>query len=114
VAMTLFGLGKGLYDSNIFAATYDFVEPQYRGTIAGLMNAVGWGGGALGPLFVGFAATNGRAATEVENMSAAIGWCALVYLAGAGLLLVAALTFAQADLRAPTPGLGTPNALKTP
>jgi len=30
VAMTLFGLCKGFYDSNIFAALYDFVEPRAR------------------------------------------------------------------------------------
>ncbi len=29
-AMTLFGACKGLYDSNIFASLYDFVEPPMR------------------------------------------------------------------------------------
>ena len=65
--------------------------------MAGLMNAVGWGGGALGPLFVGWSATYGGRATEVENMSAAIGWCGLIYLVAAGLLLFAAIRFAPED-----------------
>ena len=103
-AMTCFGLCKGVYDSNIFAAMYDFVEPRLRGTMAGLMNAVGWGGGALGPLFVGWSAMYGGRATEVENMSAAIGWCGLIYLAGAALLLFAAIRFAPHDRLGWMPG----------
>jgi MFS family permease len=89
LAMTGFGLCKGLYDSGIFASLYDMIEPRARGAAAGLMNTVGWGGGALGPLFVGLASTYGRRPTEVENMSAAIAGCALVYLVSAALLLAA-------------------------
>jgi len=59
VAMTLFGLCKGLYDANIFAALYDVIEPRARATAAGIMNTVGWGGGALGPLAVGVATKYG-------------------------------------------------------
>jgi MFS family permease len=86
-AMTLFGLCKGLYDSNIFAALYDQVPPRARATAAGLMNTVGWGGGALGPLAVGWLARHGRRPTEMENMSEAIASCGAIYLAG-GLLLI--------------------------
>lgn len=85
-AMALFGLCKGLYDSNIFASLYDAVEPRARATAAGLMNTVGWGGGALGPLAVGWMAKHGRHATEVENMSEAIAAGGVVYLVGALLL----------------------------
>ncbi|HEX4644693.1 MAG TPA: MFS transporter, partial [Verrucomicrobiae bacterium] len=52
LVMSLFGLCKGLYDSNIFAAIFDVVEPRARSSAAGIMNTVGWGGGALGPLVV--------------------------------------------------------------
>ena len=89
IAMTLFGACKGFYDSGIFASLYDSIEPRARGSAAGLMNTVGWGGGALGPLFVGFAAKYGGA-TEIENMSKAIAWCGAVYLVAAALLLSAA------------------------
>ena len=44
--MTAFGVCKGFYDSGIFASLYDSIEPSARGTAAGLMNTVGWGGGA--------------------------------------------------------------------
>lgn len=92
LAMTLFGLGKGLYDSNIFASLYDVVEPRARASAAGLMNTIGWGGGALGPVYVGWAATHGGRGSEVENMSAAIASCAWAYLGAAVILLLAAAT----------------------
>lgn len=101
VAMTCFGLCKGFYDSNVFASVYDVVEPRARASAAGLMNMIGWGGGALGPLFVGIATKFGRHANEVDNMSEAIAVGGAVYLVSAGLLFVAALRFARADVLAP-------------
>jgi MFS family permease len=92
VSMTLFGLCKGFYDSGIFASLYDVVEPRARGTIAGLMNTVGWTGGSFGPLFVGFASKYGSKPTEVENMSNAIAWCGPVYIIAALLLGLAIWT----------------------
>jgi len=92
-AMTLFGLCKGFYDSNIFAALFDVVDPRVRSTAAGIMNTVGWSGGALGALAVGWFAEHGGAATEVENMSHAISYGGGVYLAGALLLVGAARVF---------------------
>ena len=89
LAMTLFGICKGFYDSGIFAALYDSIDPRARGTAAGLMNTVGWGGGALGPLFVGVAAMYGGKPTEVENMSVAISACGAVYLFSAALIVLA-------------------------
>lgn len=56
------------------------------------MNTVGWGGGALGPLFVGLASKYGGKPTEMENMSDAIAFGGAVYLLGA-LLLGAAIYF---------------------
>ncbi len=94
LAMSGFGLCKGFYDSGIFASLYDVIEPRARGTAAGLMNTVGWTGGALGPLFVGFAATHGGKASAVENMSNAIGLGAWFYLAAA-VCLVAAMLVAK-------------------
>jgi MFS family permease len=105
--MTLFGLCKGLYDSNIFASIFDVVEPRARGTVAGIMNTVGWGGGALGPLAVGWISKHGRRATEIQNMSEAIAACSLIYIIGA-CLLVAAAACAHRDL------VATPDPLVNP
>ena len=88
-AMTVFGFCKGFYDSNIFASLFDVVEPRARATAVGIMNTVGWGGGALGPVAVGWVSQHGRHATEMENMSEAIAFCSVIYLAGAVLLFAA-------------------------
>jgi MFS family permease len=87
VAMTLFGLCKGVYDANIFASLYDVIEPRARATAAGVMNMVGWGGGALGPVAVGWMALHGPYSKKIDNMSLAISLGGIVYLAGAALLL---------------------------
>ncbi|MCE9631545.1 MAG: MFS transporter [Planctomycetia bacterium] len=90
VAMTAFGLCKGCYDAGIFASLYDEIEPRARASAAGVMNTVGWGGGALGPLFVGLATKYGGGGNDVENMSRAIACGGVVYLV-CGLLLGVAI-----------------------
>jgi MFS family permease len=91
IAMTCFGICKGFYDSGIFASLYDVIEPRARGTAAGLINTIGWGAGALGPLFVGFASKYGGKPTAIENMSDAIGFGAVFYVAGAACIIGAIL-----------------------
>jgi MFS family permease len=97
LAMTAFGLCKGFYDSGIFASLYDAIEPRARGTAAGLMNTVGWTGGALGPVFVGWTTKHGNKATPVENMSDAIAFGGVVYVAAAGCILLALLIFTRSQ-----------------
>lgn len=87
LAMTAFGLCKGFYDSGIFASLYDSIEPRARGTAAGIMNMVGWGGGAFGPFVVGWMAQHGHQASKVDNMSKAIARGSILYLIGAAFLL---------------------------
>ena len=99
VAMTCFGVCKGFYDSGIFASLYDVIEPRARGTAAGLINTIGWAGGALGPLFVGFACKYGGKPTQVQNMSDAIAFGAVFYLLAAGFLVAALLLFRQPKAR---------------
>ncbi len=77
------GLCKGIYDANIFASLYDVVPVADRGTAAGLMNTVGWTGGLVAPIVVGFA-------SERFGLGAAVAWTAVVYL------LVGSLAFAAA------------------
>ena len=97
-AMTVFGFCKGFYDSGIFASLFDSIEPRARGTAAGIMNTVGWGGGALGPLFVGLASKYGGKPTEVENMSDAIAFGGVIYLIGAALIGFAIFSFRKSSL----------------
>jgi MFS family permease len=95
LAMAVFGLCKGFYDSGIFASLFDTIEPRARGTAAGIMNTVGWGGGALGPLFVGLASKYGHKPTEIDNMSEAIAFGGVVYLVAAALVVAAMVLFAK-------------------
>jgi MFS family permease len=88
------GLCKGIYDANIFAALFDVVAPADRGTAAGLMNSVGWSGGALAPAVVGFA-------SDHYGLSVAIASTATVYLLMGILALVAA---SLAEVRVSSPG----------
>jgi MFS family permease len=76
------GLGKGIYDANIFASVYDVVRPSVRGTAAGLMNTAAWAAASAAPLLVGWF-------SEEYGLGAAIAWTAAVYVA-AGLLALAA------------------------
>ena len=97
LGMVAFGFCKGFYDSGIFASLYDTIEPRARATSAGLMNTVGWAGGAIGSTAIGAAAMYGRHASQAENMSEAIAWGGVVYLVGAALL-VAVIVLARRDV----------------
>lgn len=86
LALTLWGLFKGLYDANIFASVFDIVGPEARGTAAGFMNAVGWlGGGGSAPLVIGIIA-------QRESLGFAIALTSTVYVA-AGVLLLTGMTW---------------------
>ena len=99
MSMICFGFGKGLYDSNIFASIYDVVDARARSTAAGLMNTIGWGGGALGPLAVGWIAKHGHG-TELQNMSHAIASTGLVYIISSILLLLVPVYAIRRDMLA--------------
>ncbi|MBI3415331.1 MAG: MFS transporter [Verrucomicrobia bacterium] len=97
IAMTCFGLCKGCYDAGIFASLYDVVPPRSRATAAGIMNTVGWIGGAIATWLTGWYADHGSHGSDVANMSHAIAYGGLIYLAGAGILIAAATTLLRRD-----------------
>lgn len=84
VALTGWGLFKGLYDANIFASMYDVIPPNARGSAAGLMNTVGWLGGGTAPLLIGIVA-------QRSSLGFAIALASAVYVL-AGLILITAIT----------------------
>jgi MFS family permease len=91
VALTFWGLFKGLYDANIFASVYDVIRPEARGTAAGFMNTVGWlAGGGSAPLVIGIIA-------QRESLGLAIALASLVYLAAGILLLAGIFLFVKKD-----------------
>jgi MFS family permease len=89
VAMLCFGLCKGAYDGGIFASVFEFVDSKERGSVVGLMNLCGWGGGAVGPLLVGLLSSGGSDAEQMARMGGAISWSGAAYLAAGGLILAA-------------------------
>jgi MFS family permease len=54
-AMIGFGFFKGVYDSNLWAALYDVTPIERRGATLGVMNSLGWIGGAVAQLCIGAA-----------------------------------------------------------
>jgi len=98
-AMTLFGLCKGLYDANIFATVYDVVPARSRASAAGIMNTVGWLGGALATKLTGSYADRGPYGSAVANMSHAITFGGVIYLVGALLLALVVFKLAARDVR---------------
>jgi MFS family permease len=91
VALSAWGLCKGLYDANIFASLFDVVRPEARGSAAGFMNMVGWlGGGGTAPVVVGWLG-------ERYGLGFAISTAAAVYVAAGILLIVGIIFFARRD-----------------
>jgi MFS family permease len=74
ISLMGFGLFKGLYDANIFAALYDVVPVERRGVAAGVMNSLGWIGGGMAPVMV-------AAALQVTSLSVCVSATAAIYLA---------------------------------
>jgi sugar phosphate permease len=83
VALTCWGLFKGMYDANIFAAVLDVIRPEARGTAVGFMNMIGWLVGAgTAPVFIGYVA-------QRSSLSFAISIAAIALVLASGLLLAA-------------------------
>jgi MFS family permease len=91
VALTAWGLFKGLYDANIFASVFDVVRPRVRGTAAGLMNMMGWLGGGAAPVVTGYVAQH-------KGASLAISLASVVYVVAGILLLAALAAFVRRDV----------------
>ncbi|HEY2841340.1 MAG TPA: MFS transporter [Pirellulales bacterium] len=92
--MTLFGLFKGIYDSNIWAALYDVVPTARRSSAVGLMNTIGWAGAAAGPISVGAGVTRGY-----FTFGQAFAATGAIYLALGLLLMFSAFFLAPRDVR---------------
>jgi MFS family permease len=97
VALTFWGLFKGIYDANIFASAFDVVPPEARGTVAGLMNMFGWLAGAAPAPLLFTAIKKSHGANEIEGMSAAISSASVVYVVAGILLLIAGLVSVKRD-----------------
>jgi len=82
VCLAGFGLFRGVYDSNLYAALFDVIEPRYRSSAVGLMLAVVFFFSAFAPVALGWAKTT-------IGLSTALSALSLAYVAGALILLFA-------------------------
>ncbi len=90
VAMGLFGVFRGIYDSNLFAALFDVIEPKYRSSSIGVMLSIGFIIGALAPVLLGWAKT-------AVGLDLGISLLACCYIAGALLIAIGLKLFFKKD-----------------
>ncbi len=53
LALTVFGLFRGIYDSGIYSSLYEIIEPRYRSTATGLILMFAFITGGLSPYIMG-------------------------------------------------------------
>jgi MFS family permease len=95
VALTGFGLARGIYDSNLFAAQFDVVPPRLRSSAVGSMLAFGFVVGAPGSWYLGWI-------KELRGLAFGMASLSVVYLAAAVCMFVALKAFFPRDYRRET------------
>ena len=86
IAMFLFGVFRGAYDSNNFAAFFDVVEPRYHASAAGFNLMIAFLFGCSSPTVLGWTKAHYTMSTGLATLSCA-------YLIGAVLLVFACRSF---------------------
>ncbi|MDR2673595.1 MAG: MFS transporter [Opitutaceae bacterium] len=90
VAMGLFGVFRGMYDSNLFAALYDVIEPRYRASSMGVMLSFAFVIGAIAPVLLGYIKT-------AAGLGAGIMLLSVFYVLGAILVFIGMKFFFNRD-----------------
>jgi MFS family permease len=90
LALFCFGTFRGVYDSNIYAALYEVIEPRFHASAASVIIAFAFTGGALAPLALG-------AAKQAIGLAGGISWLSLVYVVASGFIFAAARFFFHRD-----------------
>jgi MFS family permease len=95
-ALVLFGLFRGIYDSNLFASLYDVVEPRLRASATGLMLSFAFVVGSVSPAILGWIEPRVGLAAGLSSLS-------LCYLFGAACVLAAMKFCLRRDYVVPMP-----------
>lgn len=85
LALGVFGVFRGIYDSNLFASLFEVVPPETRATATGLMLSLGFLVGGTSPVVVGNLSQN-------WGLGPSLGATSIFYLA-AGVLMLANIAF---------------------
>jgi len=91
VAMAFFGLCRGIYESNTWAALYDVIEMKYRAAATGFVLTFGFLIGAFSPYILGLL-------KPVFGLSKGLSLLSLVYVFSALCILIAVLFFYKKDM----------------
>ncbi len=81
-AMALFGVFRGVYDSNLMASLFDIIPQRYHASGAGLMLSGAFVFGSTAPVVLGLV-------KDSFSSTAALASLAAFYLVGAGLVAIA-------------------------
>lgn len=79
-ALGAFGLFRGVYDANLFAAMFDCVENRLRSTVAGLVVACAYTVGAIAPLMIGMLRDRYGAAAGLKGLALVALVCGVLFL----------------------------------
>ncbi len=82
VAMALFGIFRGVYDSNLMASLFDIIPQKYHASGAGIMLSCGFVFGSTSPVVLGLLKENSSSTIGLASLSA-------FYLAGAAAIAIA-------------------------
>ena len=82
VAMALFGVFRGVYDSNLMASLFDIIPQRYHASGAGLMLSCAFVFGSTSPVVLGLV-------KDAFSSTAALASLAGFYLAGAAIIAIA-------------------------
>ena len=89
VALAGFGLFRGVYDSNLFAAPFDVIEPRYRSSAVGVMLCCAFVMGASASTILAWIALRLDMATAISSMAG------VYVVAGLFVLLALFTSFAR-------------------
>jgi len=88
--MGLFGLFRGIYDSNLFASLFEVIKPQYRASATGLMLSFAFLVGSVSPTVLGVLKSKFGLAFGLASLASA-------YVLGGVIILIAARFFFRKD-----------------
>ncbi len=86
----LFGIFRGIYDSNLFASLFDVIKPQYRASATGLMLSFAFLVGAFSPTILGMLKASFGLSFGLASLSA-------FYVLGGVIILIAKSLWFKAD-----------------
>ena len=92
VAMSFFGIFRGMYDSNIFASAYDVIEEKYRASATGFMLMFAFVVGSTSPFLLGII-------KPALGLSNGLALLSIGYVFSATILGITMLTTLKKDVR---------------